>query len=133
MRFYVAAKFENYRSVQEMVKYLESLGHVCTCNWAHNPREFDAGGNLVRNARFMSKHDQQQMALDDFNGARNADFLVLIGAENMCGALIEVGIAMASRSIIHVIHPVRWTIFWEMENVFFYDNVQAFVEHITPT
>ena len=129
MRFYVATKFENYAQAREVGERLKKLGHTPTCEWYSNHHEFDGSGTLRGKLTDLHPAVQLQCALDDFDGARNADFLVLLDYPNMVGAYVEVGIALANYRIVHVVGAVRDTVFWRLDNVVRHNTVDDFLAH----
>jgi hypothetical protein len=126
LRVYVAGKFHRYEEVRALIDALPD-GCVVTHDWTRT-EEFDEDGkpNFSPGEEADIPRDQIMMhAANDIRGVRTADLLILIGDEKLCGALIEVGAAMAYGIPIWVVGPTRWTIFWEIPSVDRFPDVES--------
>lgn len=123
MKFYVASKFDNYKRVRVVCQRLRMLGHTITFDWTVG-REFDNFGRCVVDVKSLPAMDQMFFAVEDMNGAKEADVLILLIEEDMCGALMEVGMALASGKLVFVVGEVkRWTIFYALRQCVFFDSI----------
>jgi len=114
MRIYVAGRFGRYERCRTLIDRLSAAGHEITHDWTRN-EEFGADGHpLAADAGDVSipASTQARLACDDLEGCATADLFVMIADEPLCGALIEMGAALANGVPCWVIAPWRWTIFW---------------------
>ena len=84
---YVAAKYEDHVRVREVQNTLRLCGWDITYDWTTNEQV------------------SPEQAQNDFDGVRNADAFVLIAERDLpyCGALVELGIALALEIPVHII------------------------------
>ena len=88
MKIYVAAKFEAKDAVKEIYARLRDAGHVITHDWT---QEDDTAY-----VTFAEKVEYHRMcAMNDLEGVRSADALVLFPHEKGKGLYFEFGAAMA--------------------------------------
>lgn len=121
-RVYVAAKFQEYESARRLMDAFTAGGYTITHDWTRT-QEFDESGHpIAADPNDMPPEIIKMHAENDVRGVRNADFLVVLGDADLCGALIEVGIALALRIPIYVIKPKRWTIFYGMDEFVLVDH-----------
>ena len=99
MRIYVAARFDNKEAAREAMRQLQCAGHEIVFDWTVH------GG-----AENGSEARRQAMA--DLGGVASADVFVLLAAENMRGAFVEMGVAMAYYKRIYVVNSPGNTIFY---------------------
>lgn len=112
MRIYVAGRFRRYERCRALIDDLSTAGHQITHDWTRN-EEFGRDGHpLVADDQSIPRDRQAVLAADDIAGCASADLLVVIADEPLCGALIELGVALANEVPVWVIAPWRWTIFW---------------------
>jgi hypothetical protein len=118
MRIYVAGRFSQYERCRAVMDALTAAGHMITMDWTRTD-EFGADGH--------PKHTEHGTAapttipaerlvghaLNDIEGCRSTDLVVVLADEVLTGALIEIGAALASGVRVWVCAPYRWTIFWE--------------------
>lgn len=132
MKFYVAGKFSDYSFVRSIVDMLAEHGHTVTYDWTRTS-EFGPDGHPVSNdPHDLSKEQLGEYAQKDVQGVQDADFLVVCADQDLCGAWIEMGVALATKTVqkIFVIASERWTIFLELpfvEQVCCYDEFQDLV------
>lgn len=93
MRVYVASKFENEQAVREAHRLLRERGHIITLDWT---------GKVATEEEPLSHHAQA-----DFGGVASAHALILLHHPNVCGAMTEMGIALALRKDVIVIDADR--------------------------
>lgn len=112
MRIYVAGRFARYERCRALIDTLTEAGHHITSDWTRG-EWFDAQGHPLGADADLPADAQTTLALDAVRGSTTADLLVVIADEPLCGALIEMGSALANGVPCWVIAPWRWTIFWE--------------------
>lgn len=119
MKFYAAGKFQEYTKVRTMVDLLVFHGHEVTYDWTRTD-EFGSDGHPKQtDPHNLDKRALQRYADADVQGVKDADFLVVCADGPLCGAWIEMGVAIATERChrIFVIAPERWTIFLELAKV----------------
>ena len=86
MKFYVAARWEDFEMAQKVCDDLESRGHICTHNWMKIAKAVETE-DLIE--------DLSVSAPDDLHGVQNADMFILIarGAGGQ-GRWVEMGVAL---------------------------------------
>ena len=84
---YVAAKYEDAPHAREVMAQLIAAGHTITYDWTTNEQVSD------------------EQAWADMEGVLNADAFVLIAEKdlNYCGALVELGMALAADIPVYVL------------------------------
>jgi len=121
---YVASKFENKAEVRECQTLLRQHGHLITHDWTFEEEAERTGEELETYL--------QKCAADDFNGSMNAEAFILIMYPGLSGALVKLGIAMASNARIMLVQPDGRTgpspIFFHMREVERYKTIQEAVE-----
>jgi hypothetical protein len=131
MKIYVAGRFQSYEKVRVCINALISQGHEITHDWTRT-EEFDAEGVLSTaswNGTVSVRPDSAKRAvlaahaLNDINGVRDADALVLLADDSLAGAWVEMGIALERGTPIYAVKPERWTIFLECPEVTVLDSV----------
>ena len=60
----------------------------------------------------------------DMVGVLKSDAVILMYTNDLCGAYIEVGLAIGRGLRVYLVGQKRWTIFWALPNVVSVDNVQ---------
>lgn len=136
MKLYVAGRFKSYKMIRAVAQHLRELGHQITWDWTITD-EFDEHGECkhVKDTGFI---DEQQIpperlqwyAEQDKRGAREADAVVLVWEPDLCGALIEVGVAIGAEKQVLVIAQQRWTVFWRLPQVHLFESLQSFFEYM---
>jgi hypothetical protein len=115
MRVYVAGRFTHYERCRALMDELAATGHTITHDWTRT-EEFGDDGHPVFEAKDESGIPPERLAMhaqDDVRGVRTADLVVVLADDQLCGALIEIGCALAYDVPVWVVAPWRWTIFWE--------------------
>jgi hypothetical protein len=119
MKIYVAARFGQYERARALMDDLAAAGHEITHDWTRT-EEFDADGRprfreagtgdapTTIPAERLTRH-----ADDDVRACQRAEAIVVLADEPLCGALIEIGVGLASGCPVYVCAPWRWTVFWE--------------------
>lgn len=116
MRIYVAARASDAARVRLLYELLTAAGHRITHRWADLPILVD--GNEV-NEGAIEPSAARAIAEDDIDGAASAAVVLLLAdrGPNYCGALIEVGIALACGAAVWVVAPWRPSVFWHLPAV----------------
>lgn len=85
-RVYVGAKFEAVEAARELMSVLRAAGHEITHDWTGESVEGKRGVEVLDVLR--------DAALDDADGVKSADAMVLLHHPNLRGGLVEMGIAL---------------------------------------
>jgi hypothetical protein len=113
MKAYVAMPFRFKEEAARWYQELEAIGYEITYKWATSE------GNKTDDE--LSHEMAQHFAIKDYEGVIDADlFIIFPKDESVCGALIELGIAIAQRwkhREIYIVDPYRYSIFWEFGKV----------------
>lgn len=121
MKIYVAGKTHDIRTVRTVQKLAVNLGHEITHDWTKAVEE--NGGPA--NERGVPVQAQAQYAQGDAAGVYRADLVIVCGHPNLCGTLIEMGMALAWGKLV-------WTVGrFERESVFFHMPPVTRVAHIS--
>lgn len=115
MKAYVAARFSQYERARALMDAMTAAGYEITFDWTRT-EEFGADGH----PRFAAKQESgipptrlAEHARNDIDGAADADVIVVIADDTLCGALIELGATLAAGGSAVIIGPPwRWTVFW---------------------
>lgn len=109
---------------------MEAQGHTITYDWTKTG-EFEADGSLSINPEKDLTDGQRRMyAMLDYIGARDADAVVLLAVDDMCGAWMECGMALGAGKPVFAIGWTRWTIFKALPQVWHYESVDEFLDWI---
>lgn len=130
MKFYVASKFNNYRKVQQAVDELLNRGFEITFHWAGNDNEFDEDGELIKTMKELTPREATDFAYLDLQGAMEADAVLLLYVDEMRGAFIETGAALAMGHQVYVVGDPAPTIFWHLPNVKVFPFLSYFFDHL---
>lgn len=128
MRFYAVGKWEDAKQVNQLIKRLESEGHECTHNWTTEGSNGLTGAARIENIRTC--------ALNDADGVRRAECVVVMHHNQLCGGLVELGIALADPNklivVINHLDPVarRQPIFYWLPNVYHVESAESAVRFI---
>lgn len=130
MRIYVASRFKNYRESRRLMDELTGMGHTITCDWTRTD-EFDEHGELLLTETQFEVTPVQQFvyAHQDMRGVFECDTLVLLADDDMCGAYMEVGMAIILSKTVCVIEMKRWTIFYSLPNVRLFGSREEFISY----
>ena len=99
MDVYVASSFKNQAEVKEVMSQLVSLGHRITFDWTGEDASGLKGSELTR---YLT-----ECAMSDMNGVNSADAVIVINHPEMRGALVEMGMAIASGKPIFLVYHNR--------------------------
>lgn len=127
MKVYVAGRFGDYERVRRVIDAINATpGDSVTHDWTRSD-EFDENGHPYfynSNAPKPVK-DAVRHARLDLQGVWKAQTVVCLADDQLCGALIEVGYALAfdNKEII-MVDPWRYTIFWELPNVKIINDIE---------
>jgi hypothetical protein len=112
MRIYVAGRVGRYLRVRALIDDLRDAGHEITHDWTRNEGFCEDGHPLSTNDQSIPPDRQARIASDDITGCAAAELIVVIADEPLCGALIEIGVALANDVPVWICAPWRWTVFW---------------------
>lgn len=126
MRVYVASSTANIDRVEQAYERLEELGHTITHKWTLQVRELGDAED-----KDLTPQHQHQLAQGDFRGVKNAELVVVLGHPAVCGALIELGMAIALRKRAWVVGEFpRVPVFFHMGQVTIMTE-DEFEKHVT--
>ena len=91
MNVYVASKFENQVPVKKLQSLLKNAGHTISYDWTSENPDWS----------------RRTMAEKDLDGVISADAIVLICYPKLSGAMVELGICIATRKHIVVVDSRR--------------------------
>jgi hypothetical protein len=111
MRVYVAGRFARYERCRALIDAVAAAGHEITNDWTRG-EWFDADGHPLGSDADLPVGAQADLAADAIRGCESADLVVVVADEPLCGACIELGVALANGVPVWVIAPWRWAIFW---------------------
>lgn len=117
MKVYVAGNFRERERIRAVMDELERAGHVITHDWTGE------GVTLPQRSR-------QEIAIDDIQGVRDAEALVLVDAERGWGMYVEMGVAVALGLPIVVIQPLYDQVFYSLPQVKKVDSSAEAVEFL---
>jgi hypothetical protein len=116
VRLYVAARFGQYERARALIDDVTALGHRITHDWTRT-EEFGPDGHPFHHesngVRPPGADRYAHHAENDIRAAAEADLLIALADEPLTGGMIEIGVALASRTDVWVCAPWRWTVFWE--------------------
>lgn len=97
MKFYIAGRTSQIKTIQKMVATLTDLGHEITYDWTRTEdpdlkRPYNE--HLEKVSFFAEK---------DINGAKNAEIFIIIGDASGTGMYVELGVALASGAKVYAI------------------------------
>jgi hypothetical protein len=116
MNIYVAGKFQEYERVRTFIDSTLALGHTISFDWTRTS-EFDDYGHPITTDSNLPIEVQQVHAVNDVNGVKNAEMIIVLGHENLTGAMIELGIAIQENKPAWIVDQKRWTIFYSLPNI----------------
>ena len=88
IKVYVASSFEIKDKAAEVISLCHTAGLQVTHDWTKESWEGLTGGDL--------KRAQTKNAYEDFVGARDCDWIILLNSPKGCGCWTELGIAMGA-------------------------------------
>lgn len=115
MKIYIAAPWKTRSEMPEIASKLEAQGHTITKKW------WDVEDVAEESAR--APEVLRQQAVDDFEGVRTADLVLVINSAKSEGKAFEQGVAVAhskpiiivgkrgefSANVFHYLDSYRWT------------------------
>lgn len=117
---YVASRFHDYERVRSLNDKLAESGWQITHDWTRTD-EFGPDGHPCRGDLGegpLTPDERKHYAALDYFGATEADVLIFYGdLDGYTGALIEVGLTLASGGDVYVIDPSHDSIFWDHPRV----------------
>jgi hypothetical protein len=119
MKFYVAGKFLDYERVRKMVDFLVAHGHEPSYDWTRTDEFGENGHPVNQDPHAIPEEKLRWYADNDVRGAQEAEFMVILADGDLCGAWIEMGVALTSDNVVRifVLTPSRYTIFLNLEKV----------------
>lgn len=118
---YVAAKFEEYERARAMMDYASSLGFEVGYDWTRTDA-FDEDGHPSASDADLSEEVRRRHATSDLEGVRRSDLVIVLGHPSLCGALVEVGIALADDTPVWTVGEMRDSVFWALPNVTHFES-----------
>lgn len=119
MKIYIAARTSAISRVRELIQIAESGRHQITHDWT---QKVEAQGGRAERGQYPPEYFRQ-VAEDDARGVKDCDLLILLWEDNMLGALIETGMAMALGKDIWIVttddEAIRFSVFWSLPGVRF--------------
>jgi hypothetical protein len=116
--------------MRTLMDQLTAAGHVVTHDWTRTEEFGEDGHPAFADESGIPKERLAMHAADDVRGVRTADLVVAVADTPLCGALIEIGVALAVGVPVWVVAPWRWTIFWEHDLVRTFHSIDGVVGHI---
>jgi nucleoside 2-deoxyribosyltransferase len=109
MKLYIAANFRDRAEISKLMRLAEARGHFITCDWTKeaSPPQDSQEFSAFRTAR----------ALEDLDGVRAADAMVLIDHEHGKGMYVEMGVAIERQKPVVVVAQKYPQIFFSLPNV----------------
>lgn len=115
MKIYFASASANWSLVQDWIRGARYDGHEITFDWTTMIQEHGRG-DPVQNDRAILK----EAAHKDRAGVFDCEVFVLLWDDNMLGAIVETGMAIALGKRIWIVGKpteIRYSIFWELPQV----------------
>lgn len=120
MDIYCAGKTHDYLKVRAVQNMAREHGHAITHDWTVAVAEH--GPNHDRKPPTLQ--EERVAANMDREGVRGAELLVMLGNPNLCGTLVEFGIAAERNLPVWVIgHPGKYSIFYKLAGVWWMPNM----------
>lgn len=122
-RYYVSGKFDDDTGVGRIITALADNGFRLTLDWrkldVRNPYRDNPEFNRVPAHRMRTAISQ-------------AEVFVLVGAPNLHGALIELGMALSDPrpAVVHLVGQTHQSIFDTLSGVQHWHTVDAYIESI---
>lgn len=110
MDVYVAGKTHDYMRVREVQRAVKRLGHYITYDWTRDVERHGPDNEIS----VPTNEDMIYYAMLDLKGVREAEALIVLGHPRLCGALIEMGIAVALGIPIHMVEVEQYSVFWHL-------------------
>lgn len=128
MRVYVIGKYEEKAKIRTLMLSLAEAGHDITHDWTREDAGRGTGAERLRNLR--------RRAQADYQGVRDAEAVIVLHHPQLCGGLVEFGVAAADPSkILCVIgsqDPVarRHPIFYWLPEVRFFESESSLLRFL---
>jgi nucleoside 2-deoxyribosyltransferase len=129
MKIYVAGRFTRYERCRALIDNITIAGHQITNDWTRG-EWFDQFGHPLGSDSDLPTEAQTYLSQTAIEGVMTADLVVILANEQLCGALIEMGVALANDVPVWVITPWRWTIFWTHPLVEVLNNEKEALERL---
>lgn len=134
MKFYVAGRVHDWERVRTLIEFLKSRGNICTHDWTRSS-QFDENG--PKQGEFgttpLTPEQSSLYAKLDRDGVLECEELFFLGdLDGYTGTLIEVGIALGSRKVVHVIGPTKDCVFYHLPTVRMYNSYHEFFRYHQP-
>ena len=112
MEVYLAARFTYWWIAREFADQIEKAGHKITWRWMNHSVVFDENDDFIPGYQ-PTQAEMTYMGDQDQQGVATAKVLVLLADnDDIYGALIETGMAIAYGHEVIVIAPRRTHVFW---------------------
>ena len=133
MNVYVIGKFEEKETVREVISELTRAGHIITHNWTQDETSGLRGAERCEHLAWSAALDAE--------GVRKADAVLVLHHPQLCGGLVEFGMALADPKKLAVVvtafgkDPVarHQPIFYWLPQVHHFQTVGAAVRFISQT
>ena len=126
IKVYVASSFDIKDRAKEVINMCERAGLEVTHDWTQESWEGLSGVHL--------ENQRRKNAIEDFEGAQNADWLIFLNSPKGCGCWTEFGIALGSGRkcvIVQAMEPgFLHNIFVHLPGVFWAASGMAAVKQI---
>ena len=112
MNVYVATKWENRDEAARVMKDLQDLGHVITCDWTTVDQE------------------SQAQAAADMAGVLFAEAVIVLAEQDwpFKGTYVEMGMALAAGTQVYIVGPYANTIFDKLPTVRRFPDYKTFIQ-----
>lgn len=109
-KFYVAAKLEEYKMVLEVEHRLMDAGHSISFSWASSVDTLLFLSTEVKPSKGMTDIEKKsRIAIEDIEGVRNADALIIFPHKNGRGMFVEMGGAILLGKPVYLIQQEELT------------------------
>jgi nucleoside 2-deoxyribosyltransferase len=121
LNIYVAGRTNNVAGVRLVQTMVRENGHTVTHDWTQIVEELGGG---VGDAHVQASRDEKrEYARADREGVSQADLVIAVCSPQLCGTLIEIGMALIKRKPVWLLgEPERETVFFELEEVVRLEN-----------
>lgn len=112
---YVAGRTTNIEQVQRVQRMCQELGHKITFDWTEQVKQVD---HHIDPDAPMPEGFGRECAENDRTGTQTAQYLIAIMGHDLCGTLIEIGMALAFNTTVFLLgDPERESVFFELPEV----------------
>jgi len=128
VKVYVIGKFERKFEVRQIIKDLEEAGHVITEDWT----EGEDATHLMGTERIACL---RRSAEADKRGVQEAEAVIILHHDQLCGGLVEAGMAIGAGKLVLVISEAKPTarrqpIFYWLPEVRFFESREGAVSFL---